>query len=236
MNDERRQFVLKGATAFGLIAGLGGCASAVLVPAPATPPPAPVVRVGDRWRYARINRYNGIRLGESTMRVTAIAPQLRIEVVGANDAAGVDEVYSEPWRVIQEPAYDQALIFEVPSPVLPSRLEPGASERYSGPYRMAGDESRRYWSVWVDARNWERVIVPAGSFDALRVTRRAAFEHPDYRRLDSVRVDTLWYAPQVNRWVRREWTGSYRVPGFPPFRNREDWIAWELIEYVQATA
>lgn len=240
MSARRRELLAGAAVAFGWASGLAGCAAPAKVAAPSIPPPPPVPRVGDRWRYARVNLYNGLKLGESTMRVTALAPRLRIEVSDQPGDRVAEEVYADPWRVLHEPAYGLPMDFAAPCPLLPARLEPGAHERYSGLYSSPAIESPGgrgyYWSVWVDARDWERLQVPAGSFDALRVTRRIAFTHPDFTRLDSVRTETLWYAPRVNRWVRREWTGHYRLHGFPPTRNREDWIAWELIEYVQAMA
>jgi len=232
MSPDRRSMLLAGAAAL-VSTGLAGCATAVRVAGPATPPPPPTVRVGDRWRYARTNLYNDTALPEQVMRVTAIAPQLRVEVT---DGSGPQpaEVYADPWRVIQEPAYDMVQVFETPCPLLPARLEPGATERYAGRYRPAGDDTLRFWSTWVDAQQWERVQVPAGSFDALRVTRRIAFQHANTVRIDPRRVETLWYAPQVNRWVRRVWTGEYTLPGFPQPRLREDWVAWDLIEYAPA--
>ena len=42
---------------------------------------------------------------------------------------------------------------------------------------------------------------------------------------DAERTDALWYAPQVGRWVRREWTGSF-MPGSPTPRagmSRRPW-------------
>ena len=76
--------------------------------------------------------------------------------------------------------------------------------------------------------------MPAGEFDALRVERRIYFTHVDLRRSQSVRTEYLWYAPAVNRWVRREWTGQYI--GWPVRRGvaREDWVVHLLAEYAPA--
>lgn len=227
----RREFLAAGAA---VLAGAAGCATRATLPTPAVAPSAPQVRVGDRWRYVRINLYNGIEVGTSTMQVADLAPRLRVTVTDADRNAHADEVYSQAWQVLQEPSYDQVLQFASPCPMLPSRLEPGASEQYRGRYSVPDLYGRFFWSAWLDARNWERITVPAGSFDVLRVERRIAFQHTDSFRIDSTRTETLWYSPLVNRWVRREWTGSYRLPGFPPIRNREDWIAWELLEHVPA--
>jgi hypothetical protein len=230
-----RRRLLAGAGALGA-AALAGCALP-MADAPARPPaPAPRLRVGDQWRYELVNRYNGLRLGEVTMRVSALAPQLRIAVAGAGaPEAGTEEVYAEPWRMLQEPGYDLVQVYETPQPLLPARLEAGASERWLGRYRIAGSDEWLYWSVWAGAVRWEEVNVPAGRFEALRVERRIAFKHSDLWREQSERLDTLWYAPQVNRWVQREWTGTYRRYGIPRFvGQREDWVISRLVEYRPA--
>ena len=70
---------------------------------------------------------------------------------------------------------------------------------------------------------------------ARRVERRIAFRHSDLWRVHSERHDTLWYAPEVARWVQREWTGSYRRYGLPRYiGQREDWLISRLIEYRPA--
>lgn len=230
-----RRRLLAGAGAFGA-AVLAGCALPGAGGPVRAPAPPPRLRVGDQWRYEQINRYNGLRLGEVTMRVAALAPQLRIAVAGAGaPEAGTEEVYAEPWRMLQEPGYDLVQIYETPQPLLPAPLQAGASERWVGRYRVAGSDEWLYWSVWVDALRWEEMAVPAGRFEALRVERRIAFRHSDLWRVHSERHDTLWYAPEVARWVQREWTGSYRRYGLPRYiGQREDWLISRLIEYRPA--
>lgn len=232
----RRRLLAGIAAASG--AALAGCAMPGAGIGPRPPAPAPQLRVGDRWRYERINRYNGERLGETTMRVVATAPQLRIAVGGAGvGPEGSEEVYAEPWRILQEPAYDLVQVFETPQPLLPSRLEAGAAERYAGRYRIAGADEWFYWTAWVSAARWEEISVPAGRFEALRVERRIAFTHSDMWRMQSERNETLWYAPAANRWVQREWTGTYRRYSLPRYGGmREEWVVSRLLEYVPAAS
>ncbi len=226
---DRRSFVL------AACAAVSGCAAPRWLPPPATPIGAPTVRLGDRWRYRVINRYNGSRIGDRTMEVAELAPLLRIRVTEPGGARLPDETYAAPWRVVQEPAYDEVMIFRDPAPVLPRQLAQGAGERFESAYRIAGRDAWLYWSESVDALGWERVRVPAGEFEALRVLRRIAFVHSDAFRERNERQETLWYAPAVNRWVAREWTGSYYWPGMrrsPPLRD--DWVESQLLEYRPA--
>jgi hypothetical protein len=210
---------------------VGGCAAVEAVAPPPGPVPAPRVRVGDRWRYQRINRYNGLSTGVLTMRVASVAPQLVVRVTDETGAALPDEVYDRPWRVLQEPHYDLVQVFAQPQPVLPARLEAGAQASTRNDYRVAGLDRPLFWTEDIHAVAWERVHVPAGDFDALRIRRAVWCQHMDWSRSMTRRTETLWYAPSVNRWVQREWTGEYRAGGRGAV-FREDWVAWRLLDYT----
>lgn len=214
---------------------IAGCASPQYVPAPAQEPPPPRVRTGDRWRYAQIDRYRREQVAELVAEVVSDAPQLRVRVTAADGRPRADEVYAAPWVALQDPVYDPVVVFRHPNPMLPRQLAVGGRERVTNEWRPPGGELWHLWTEWVDALGWERVRVPAGEFTALRVMRRIAFEHSDPFRLDCRRDETLWYAPEVNRWVQREWTGYYRWHGMrrePALR--EEWTLLQLIAYHPA--
>ena len=228
----RRGFVLAGAVLTAGAAGLAGCANPARLPAPPAPPPLPSVRVGERWRYAKVNLYNGQTLAEQTMRVAAVEPLVRVEVVDGDGATLPPELHAGPWNLVQENVWDRVQVFSRPCPLLPRRLEPGATEDWRGTYQVPGDSWHHAWSVRIDAIAWERVEVPAGAFEALRILRRIAFDHQDLHRTRSRRVETLWYAPAVNRWVRRDIDGDYARRVVPPMRIGEDRVSWALIEHT----
>lgn len=221
---------------------LGGCAvSAPPIATPTAPPtqqpPAPRVRVGDRWRYSEVNGFNGERIAEVTCEAVEVAPRVRIQLTDSRGRARADEVYTEPWLVVVEPFYDYPQTFETPVPILPEVLAAGAQSRITTAYRVPDASSRFGWQQYLDARGWQRIRVPAGEFDTLLVQRRIWFSHVDRWRLYPYRWDLAWYAPAVNRWVRREWSGEYRWAGVrrgAPLR--EEWIVWELAEYAPARA
>jgi hypothetical protein len=221
--------LLGGAT--GLAALASGCATGSARPVQRGAAPPADVRVGDRWRYAVINLYNNTRLTELVVEVTELAPRLRLSVVDAAGGTRPPEVYARAWQVLEEPNYDLPQLFASAAPLLPATLAPGASERFSGSYTTPMSADRLYWSEIARVRGWDRVRVPAGEFEALRVQRTIAFQHADRFRQRENRTDTLWYAPEVNRWVRREWTGSYGTQATLHNSMREDWVAHELIEY-----
>ena len=225
-HDPLRRSLLAG----GLLL-LGGCAAVESVAPPPGPVPAPRVRVGDRWRYQRINRYNGLSTGVLTMQVASVTPRLVVHVTDDTGAALPDEIYDQPWRVLQEPHYDFVQVFAQPQPVVPARIEAGARASTRNDYRVAGLDKPLFWTEDISAVAWERVHVPAGDFDALRIRRAVWCQHMDWSRSMTRRTETLWYAPSVNRWVQREWTGEYRSGGRGAL-FREDWVAWRLMDYT----
>jgi hypothetical protein len=82
------------------------------------------------------------------------------------------------------------------------------------------------------AHAWETISVPAGQFRALRYTNMIQFRSGDISRTDSVRQETLWFAPEVGRWVARESTGSYYLDDSlvdQPYN--ESGFRWELLEW-----
>ena len=221
------------------LASLAACQAlptgAVPVAPPAAAGAAPQVRAGDRWRYLEVNGYSGEARTEIDCTVAQAAPNLRVRVADASGRPRSDEVYEAPWRVAIEPFYDLVQLFETPLALLPEPPAAGASRWVSARYRVEGTQGWLDWQEQREAVRWERVRVPAGEFDALRIERRIHFVHADPRRSQSVRTEQLWYAPAVNRWVRREWTGQYI--GWPIRRggpSREDWVVHLLAEYAPA--
>jgi hypothetical protein len=231
-----RLLALPAAASLGVLGA--GCAGPPSLPAPvgADPLPSPRLRVGDRWRYLLINRYNRSTIGEASVEVLAIAPEIRLRVDPGDGRPPFEERYAEAWSVIVEGIFDSLITFETPMPLVPPGARVGTSTRSSTRYRSERSRDVLAWNQQVRATRWERVQVPAGAFDALRIERSVWFKHPDVFRYGSERTDTLWYAPQVGRWVMREWTGDF-MSGGPMARAeraREDWVIWQLSAWEPA--
>lgn len=219
------------------VAPLAACSTlapdAMPVPAPAGAGATPRVRAGDRWRYVEINGYNGEPRAEIDCVVVQTAPHLQVRCTDSTGRARTDEVYQAPWRILVEPFYDLPQTFDAPLALLPEPPAVNAPSWLRTGYRVDGTGASLDWQERREAPRWERLRVPAGEFDALRIERRIFFTHADARRSQSVRIERLWYAPPVNRWVRREWTGEHR--GWPIRRGppaREDWIIQLLLAYA----
>ena len=83
------------------------------------------------------------------------------------------------------------------------------------------------------AHGWEMITVPAGEFRALRFTNMINFRSTDFSRSANQRQETVWFAPEVGRWVVRESTGSYYIEDSSvdtPYS--ESAYRWELLEWT----
>jgi hypothetical protein len=246
--DSRRRRLMLGAAGIALPFGLTGCATGSNSAGSGRQFAPPQVRPGDRWLYVEINRYNGLPLANVEVTVTNSYPlTCSVRRTRTDSTAGEimrpnavqEERYSEPWTVDVEPIYDLTLDFEQPMPILPSSLRVGALDSRATSYTVKGYSGRYRWSQRLRAVGAERLVTPAGSFDCLRVQRTIWFDYPDVFRFGSARVDDAWYAPEVNRWVRREWTGDYQHEnsfGKMGTRRREDWVRWDLLSYQPGAA
>ncbi len=247
--DRKRRALVLGSAGLAVAPfGLGGCATASQPAGPARKFEPPTVRLGDRWVYREINRYNGLPLADVEVVVTSASPltcsvaRIRSDTV-AGEIARPDRVqverYADPWTVDLEPTYDLTMDFADPMPILPATLRVGEADYRKTSYTVQGYSGRYRWTQRLKAVGAERIATPAGNFDCLRVQRMIWFDYPDVFRFGSSRIDNAWYAPEVNRWVRREWTGDYKHEnslGKMGSLRREDWVRWELVSYSPAAA
>jgi hypothetical protein len=199
--------------------------------------PLPRVRVGDRWRYQVIDRYRDRLVESPIVEVAEVAPELVLRVTGRGSVPVPDERYAAPWSVLQETVYGITMRFDEPVPLVPLPTPPGAGSTRVVSYTVPGETRTRRWSQRLSIDGWETVTVPAGRYDSLRISRVIAFDHPDTGRNASTRTDRLWYAPAVNRWVRREWRGEYVSAGIGDnpsegTRATEDWLEWRLAAWL----
>jgi len=204
---------------------------------PDRPVPMPRLRVGDRWRYQVFDRHRDRLVETPIVEVAAIAPEIVLRVTGRGSAAAPDERYATPWTVLQETQYGLSMQFDEPVPLVPLPLPPGTGSTRVMSYTLPGETRGRRWSQRLSIDGWETVTVPAGRYDSLRISRVISFDHPDTGRNASTRTDRLWYAPDVNRWVRREWRGEYVSAGMrgnpsEGIQATEDWLEWRLAAWL----
>jgi hypothetical protein len=241
MCPSRRSFVFG---AIALPAALAGCVatggggevnraqSAVVVPAPQH-------RVGDQWvyrvdqvfrnapDYTETHEVTGIDAGGVTVRVTAQIGNIAVDRV---------ERWPAPGLVAQGTLLD-----------IETRRFAEPLVRWRFP--LAGGAS---WNQWVDqvnetggtrgrinryvrAAGSDRVVTPAGTFDALRLFVIMRLDDEDAFRHATVANHTVWYAPAVRATVREERRAEYREKGSGRDAQATIPVQNELAELVSFT-
>jgi hypothetical protein len=216
------------------------------------------VELGQRWRYARRDGFTGKLLDEEVARVAGLGETIEIGRRKEHPADGSDRRASSRFRqwigsredaaqtadltseiqgpaglILVDPHWDLVQVYDTAIPLWPAELRPGWSVRVNTRYSTPGSRTALAWQQTMVAREWETVHVPAGSFQALRYTNLINFTHSDWSRTDCVREETLWFAPEVGRWIARHSGGTYYIDDSgidQPFN--EDNLRWELLEYA----
>ena len=211
---------------------VAGCASYPRAPAPMASVPAPRLNSGERWVYEQINPYNNLRV--RTLTDTIEAGPGGYTIVRRSDRPG-DPVETQtvprPWSVSAEQAGATGQRYSPALTVIPFPIAPGSHWLETLTATDEHGESRRQ-QTWGRALGWEHVTTPAGEFTALRIERNMDLGDSDHNWFSTEVRETLWYAPSVKRWVRRDWRMRRQEIGFQP-RIEHDAIVWQLISYRQ---
>jgi hypothetical protein len=178
---------------------------------------APAYRVGDRWTYRIDQQFRAYPDSEETWEVTATGPDgLTVRV--ATRGNPVDVVRTERWPAPGLVAQGALLDVE-------TRRFAQPLERFRFPLR-AGER----WNQWVDQTNdtqktsgpinrfvsvlrTEPVTVPAGTFEAVRMTVIMRLDDETPFRYATEISNIVWYAPQVRGVVREQRRAQYREKG-----------------------
>jgi hypothetical protein len=172
------------------------------VNAPALP------KEGDFWRYRGSNE-NGPE--SPTFRVTkVIAGTIEMRWLSNKNEQRV-HVMNSDWNPLSEDGQQNVGSLRYVPFVAKYQypLEPG--KRWRAQFK---GECGMMCSFEVDSENevrgWERITVPAGTFDAIRIDSRETFRH--LFGVTSVGTGSLWLAPEVKRPVKFDYTyGGKRI-------------------------
>lgn len=206
----------------------------------------------DSFVYRVVNGYNREVAGHVRQAISpATTPQGRVfEVSVDTPALGLarTEIYTPQgqWlrRTIDNHGIPVEYVFSASAlpvvPSVPATTETTWSVRV--PARVTGESKDR--SVRIDGRvlGNERIRVPAGEFDTVKIGRVIYAGDADYFVSETRIVETDWYAPALGRSVRTEtrstWrdtrSGCRRVPSHCDFRG--DWFIHEMTEAPRAAA
>lgn len=228
--------IFKRRSLLALLALPTGCAIQYLAPLATTPlrsgasvgairPPA----LGQSWTYQKFNFYNSQLLDTVKEELVSLDGGVRISRRSQKNLDLGDELQPVWGQVKQDPYWDSLQTYEAPLPLWLDNFAIGTSQSNTTHYR-SGSASFRYWiSVKTTVVGWETLVLPSGTFETVCIEKLIRLTHPDISRLDTLRRDTLWFAPDIGRWAARETDGDFRIPDRRhSWTGREDHFRWQL--------
>lgn len=162
----------------------------------------PYVEPGDCWSYRADNmNYNGpIEDYELCVTFVDVVKDVILAVATVkSDGREIEVSYSSEWAPRTSVA---GIIYPEGQRQLKFPLRVGDTYSSVNEFRRAlkGQIAGKATWSW-KVVGWEEITVPAGKFRALKVEGQGAIQRYDVRREFSA-TTTVWYAPEVNRYVK----------------------------------
>jgi hypothetical protein len=219
----------------------GAATALLLVLTALAPPAAGTPAVGDVYSYQLVNGYNKEVRGKVQYQVEQVgADRITVSVSPDNAEAGWahSETYTNEgnWlrNLVESHGVPVEYVFATAYPAYVFPLEPGKSWSVRVKATVPSLGARR--SVRVDA--WvignERIRVPAGEFDTIKIRRAVYPGDSNFARMETQITELDWYAPALGRAVRTERRSTWLdlsqcgKDGMCDFRG--DWNIYELLE------
>lgn len=232
-----------------LVILLAGC-TAVTVPPVSNPfaqADSPRLAVGDTWVYRVSNGYNNEARGQIRYQVEKVDAGRAVTSATPDDpylGQAYTVVYTQQGNWLRHPVASHGQSVErdfataYPAYVFP--LEPNKS--WSLRVNATDPATGRRNSVRVDGKvlGAERIRVPAGEFDTIRIRRLVYGGDWDGFLGETHTHETDWYAPALGRPVRTESNSEWRdmascgKHGCPWMRG--DWNVYELVAFKPGAA
>jgi hypothetical protein len=235
MQESRRAFVIGGLT-LPLSLPLVGCAIQSLSPIKTTPTlqPTPLnireARVGQSWKYLKINQFNSDPMELIEDQISAIENgQIIISRKGQKSQNLGNEVQSPYGKLLSDSDWDASQTYQSAVPIYLDLNQINLSESVRTSYQVGNSSYRLPIAITIRQLGWESITIPSGTFTAMKIEKLIRFQHNDSSRLDSTRIDRYWYSPEVGRWVVRETSGTYFImAGSRRNDMKEDFLRYEL--------
>ena len=166
-------------------------------------------RVGDRWVYDTKDEITGFPKATYSQVVTEVSPKevmTSLTFRGQNGSSVM--VYDHNWNRIEQ---SNVVKFN-PSDGQGIRLPLAVGKEWRAEFeaRSAQTGAASKGSVLSKVTGQETVTTPAGTFETFKIeTRVQSINTSDPSQL-SLFENVMWFAPQVNHWVRRKFVTKVR--------------------------
>jgi hypothetical protein len=177
--------------------------------------PAPAMKVGDRWVY---NVKSGFALGVVTYQETRVVTAVggggfKLTVTGKTsdnkDFTRVDDYSASGALRSGAPCADEVYRFPTPLQRVVFPLAPGQkSSKWVDVVAEPGGKKGQF-NYFFRTGSWEKLTVPAGTFDAIRVQTHMVLDDSTPFREATTCNFTYWYSPMVRGTVREQRWAQY---------------------------
>lgn len=198
---------------------------------------------GDTWAYRVTNAYNGEVRGSVQYRVEKVdADRVAVAVTTDQPSLGTPrtDIVTANGLWVRHPLtnHDQPVVYEFaqPYPAYDFPLDTGKSwsTRVNATNSVNGKRARV--RVDGDVLGTEQIVVPAGSFDTVKIRRRIYAGDFEGSRSETNIIETEWYAPSLGRAVKLDRNSSFmdqqrcsdEMSPCSPVRG--DWFVFELVD------
>lgn len=203
--------------------------------------PAAAAAAGETYVYRVVNAYNKQARGEVRYRVDKVDSEgITMTVTADKPATDLDhtEVYTKEGNWLRHPLDSHGekvdYVFSSPYPVYVFPLETGKAWSVRVNATVPGVPGVR--SVRVDGKvvGPERIRVPAGEFDTIKVERNV-YPGDEQHMLHETRVRQAdWYSPALGMPVRSETRSQYVDLQNCASSNCMQYGNWDILELVDA--
>ena len=183
----------------------------------AMPVAKPDVKIGDRWVYRRTDVITGRTQFEYEMRVTFVGPEAILAVAGRRGGELTTDLHSTAeWNPLLSDGY----VYTPHGGWFKFPLTVGESHDSAYTTQKPNEDAKSERKTVVVG--WEDVVVPAGKFRALKVEIKGTWQLV-FGRAGGTTVQTIWYVPEVKRWVKFDYKNAWNGGG--------SGLSSELLEY-----
>ena len=159
------------------------------------------VRVGDQWTYSRKNEITAAPEDTYTATVTEITPkEIVTSVVYQGKQGSTVNAFDRDWNVVASGPWHYSP-HDGPGIHLPLEVGKEWRSEYYELNTLTNVRNKASHLTKVSGR--ETVTTPAGTFETFKIERQARVFNIAAPGSFAEHQVVLWYAPEVNHWVRR---------------------------------
>lgn len=161
---------------------------------------APVVKVGDTWRWVRSDRRTGAKEAETLRVIKSVAPD-RIEAA-ENDGVAV---FMSDMNTVETPDWART------PPTRFSEYPLALGKKWSLKFVQNSKTGNRFSTRFqydAEVVGQEKVKVPAGEFDAFKIVYKGYWNNDTTNRNGAAKL-TVWYAPAARSAAKIEYEDGY---------------------------